>query len=64
MQDLYGIQLGQGDMWAPVIEPEHEGAFITEFMHESLKNGDFNKVPLIIGINSEERIKEAASNVI
>lgn len=57
---LKGIQLGQGDIFAPVIEIGHDGAYITEKMHESLRNGDFNRVPVIIGFNSEERIFEAA----
>lgn len=57
---MFGVQLGQGSTFSPVIEPKHDGAFITDFMHESLRNGDFNVVPAIIGINSEERIFEAA----
>ncbi|KAJ8925574.1 hypothetical protein NQ315_009414 [Exocentrus adspersus] len=47
-------------VWAPVVEPEHEGAFITDSMYEMVKNGRINKVPLIIGINSEEYISKAA----
>lgn len=46
-------------VWAPVVEPEHDGAFITESMYEMVKNGQINKVPLIIGINSEEYISKA-----
>lgn len=36
------------------MEHEHEGAFVTKSMYENLKNGDFNRVPLLIGVNSEE----------
>ncbi|XP_018574555.1 venom carboxylesterase-6-like [Anoplophora glabripennis] len=47
-------------VWAPVVEPEHDGAFITDSMYELVKNGQINKVPLIIGMNSEEYIAKAA----
>ncbi|XP_018577068.1 venom carboxylesterase-6 [Anoplophora glabripennis] len=47
-------QIQQGFYYAPVIEHDHEGAFITERMLEILRKGDFNKVPLLIGFNSEE----------
>nr|WCC58170.1 carboxylesterase [Pharsalia antennata] len=46
--------------YAPVVEVEHEGAFITESMYESVSNGKINYVPLLIGINSEEQIAKAA----
>lgn len=58
---MYGIQIGQGNIYAPVIEPEHDGAFVTDYIHESFKNGNFNIVPTIVGFNSAERISEAAS---
>ncbi|XP_049820599.1 venom carboxylesterase-6-like [Aethina tumida] len=51
-----GLQLGQGDIFAPVIEVKHEGAFITQFMHTRLLTGRFNRVPTLIGVNSEELI--------
>ncbi|KAJ8920363.1 hypothetical protein NQ315_005227, partial [Exocentrus adspersus] len=47
-------QLQQGFFYAPVIEHKHEGAFITEKQLELIRKGDFNKVPLLIGFNSEE----------
>ncbi|KAJ8955012.1 hypothetical protein NQ318_000444 [Aromia moschata] len=50
------LQIQQGFFYAPVIEHDHDGAFITEKMYESLKNGEFNAVPLITGINSEESL--------
>nr|AEE62682.1 unknown [Dendroctonus ponderosae] len=40
----------------PVIEVENEEAFITESHYELLKNGDFNQVPTIIGLCSEESL--------
>ncbi|KAJ8957066.1 hypothetical protein NQ318_007279 [Aromia moschata] len=47
--------------FAPVIEVAHDGAMITESMYEAVANGRINKVPLLIGINSEEEISLAAS---
>ncbi|KAG5879328.1 hypothetical protein JTB14_030191 [Gonioctena quinquepunctata] len=44
------------NVWAPVVEVEHPGAFITEPMLKTVKEGRINKVPLLIGFNSEERI--------
>ncbi|KAJ8974539.1 hypothetical protein NQ317_009106 [Molorchus minor] len=43
-----------GIPFAPVIEPEHKHAFITEKNHKLLSEGKFLKVPYIIGFNSEE----------
>ncbi|XP_050297425.1 venom carboxylesterase-6-like [Anthonomus grandis grandis] len=40
----------------PTLEPQHDGAFITEPMYELLDAGRVVKVPLFIGINSEEEI--------
>ncbi|KAH1029021.1 hypothetical protein HUJ05_002327 [Dendroctonus ponderosae] len=45
----------------PTLEPEHEGAFITQPMYELVEAGDVVKVPLFIGINSEEYIGKAAN---
>nr|WEQ60882.1 venom carboxylesterase [Phaedon brassicae] len=44
----------------PVIEVKNPTAFLTEPMYESLLNGNFNKVALFIGANSEEYIASAA----
>ncbi|KAG5895361.1 hypothetical protein JTB14_029588 [Gonioctena quinquepunctata] len=44
----------QGFYFAPVVEHEHEGAFITKPMHKILESGDFNTVPLLTGVNTEE----------
>lgn len=38
----------------PVMEPEHEEAIITEESHKLLQSGQFNKVPVIVGLNSNE----------
>nr|WCJ12952.1 carboxylesterase [Dendroctonus armandi] len=38
----------------PVVEPDHEEAVITEKSHELLRTGQFNKVPVIVRINSNE----------
>ncbi|XP_050509781.1 cholinesterase 2-like isoform X2 [Diabrotica virgifera virgifera] len=43
-------------VFAPVIEVPHDGAIISDNMYESLVNGTFNKVPLLLGFNSEESI--------
>ncbi|XP_068899714.1 cholinesterase 2-like isoform X2 [Tenebrio molitor] len=49
-------QLLQGFFYAPVIEPEHDGAFLTKKMYGQLKSGDFVKVPTLMGFNSEENL--------
>uniref|UniRef100_A0A6P7G2M5 Carboxylic ester hydrolase n=1 Tax=Diabrotica virgifera virgifera TaxID=50390 RepID=A0A6P7G2M5_DIAVI len=45
--------------FAPVIESLHPDAFITEPMYETIKTGNINKVPLLIGYCSEEQIFHA-----
>ncbi|XP_030752243.1 venom carboxylesterase-6-like isoform X2 [Sitophilus oryzae] len=40
----------------PVIERESETAFLTSSQYELLENGDFIRVPILIGTNSEEDI--------
>nr|UUB32763.1 carboxylesterase COEA12 [Dendroctonus rhizophagus] len=40
----------------PVVEPEHDGAFITEKMYQAFEEGNYNKVPVLIGCNSEEDV--------
>ncbi|CAG9856744.1 unnamed protein product [Phyllotreta striolata] len=47
-------QIQQGMYFGPVIEHQHENAFITNSMYESLRTGDINNVTLMIGFNSEE----------
>ncbi|KAJ8963269.1 hypothetical protein NQ318_018736 [Aromia moschata] len=45
-----------GLIFAPSIEPEHAEAVVTKKSHEMLKFGDFNRVPCIVGFNSEEGV--------
>lgn len=49
----------QGFMYAPVVEPNHEGAFLTERMYDAVSSGGVSSVPLLIGIMSEEQISKA-----
>nr|AIY68360.1 esterase [Leptinotarsa decemlineata] len=49
-------QMTNGLVFTPVIEPEHETAFTTENMYEAIENGRMARVPLIIGICSEEML--------
>ncbi|CAH1104361.1 unnamed protein product [Psylliodes chrysocephalus] len=43
-------------VWNPVEEHSRNGV-IKGLMHENFKNGIFNKVPMLIGVNSEEQLK-------
>ncbi|CAG9828978.1 unnamed protein product [Diabrotica balteata] len=52
-------QIVQGFQFTPVIEPNHDDAFITKRMYEALVNGEMQRVPLILGICSEEMIWRA-----
>ncbi|KAL1506253.1 hypothetical protein ABEB36_005649 [Hypothenemus hampei] len=47
-------QLQQGFFYAPVVEPENTGAFITETPYEIFAGGTFNKVPILIGACADE----------
>ncbi|CAH1115540.1 unnamed protein product [Psylliodes chrysocephalus] len=49
-------QIQQGFFFAPVIEHDHEDAFLTQSMYKMLQNGEFNDVKVIIGVNSEESL--------
>ncbi|KAK9888317.1 hypothetical protein WA026_000577 [Henosepilachna vigintioctopunctata] len=46
----------RGYVFSGVIEPEHDGAFITETAFEKFESGNFNVVPTLIGITSEESL--------
>lgn len=48
------IPLLEGFTWTPVIEPLHPEAVIYKKMHEEFRTGSFNRVPQIIGFNSQE----------
>nr|XP_015840856.1 PREDICTED: venom carboxylesterase-6-like isoform X2 [Tribolium castaneum] len=58
-ETLQNRQISQGYFYAPVLEVEHEDAFITRKMFGDLKIGNFVKVPIIIGITSEEALEDA-----
>ncbi|KAL1501414.1 hypothetical protein ABEB36_006737 [Hypothenemus hampei] len=45
----------------PTLEVEHDGAFLTQSMYEQLEAGQILKVPIFIGINSEEYISLAGN---
>lgn len=45
-----------GLVFAPVLEPNHPGAVITNKSHELLRRGIYNKVPQLIGFNSLEGV--------
>ncbi|CAG9861803.1 unnamed protein product [Phyllotreta striolata] len=49
-------QIQIGFYFAPVVECEHEGAFITESMFEMVRDGKLNDVKMIMGVNSEESL--------
>ncbi|KAI2474029.1 hypothetical protein C4B38_000111 [Diabrotica virgifera virgifera] len=57
--DIASTKTTKIDHPLPVIEVEHAGAFLTKNMYQALKSGDFNRVPLFIGANSEEYISLA-----
>ncbi|RZB39577.1 venom carboxylesterase-6-like, partial [Asbolus verrucosus] len=59
LENLENRQISQGYFYSPVIEPEHDDAFITGKMYSDLESGNFIKVPILIGITSEESIEEA-----
>ncbi|XP_057661248.1 juvenile hormone esterase-like [Diorhabda carinulata] len=45
--------------FAPVIEVPHVGALISDLMYRNAENGSFNKVPVLMGFNSEEALMMA-----
>uniref|UniRef100_A0A6P7G164 Carboxylic ester hydrolase n=1 Tax=Diabrotica virgifera virgifera TaxID=50390 RepID=A0A6P7G164_DIAVI len=53
-----GVTTGfmDGLTFRPVIEDDHEDAIVTEPMQAALSNGRFNRVPVLIGFNSEESL--------
>ena len=54
MQILPPLPL-KGLVYAPVVESEdREDAVITKYSYEALQSGDFNRVPILLGFNSEE----------
>nr|XP_023023448.1 venom carboxylesterase-6-like [Leptinotarsa decemlineata] len=59
-QNTGNEQIIQGFRFTPVVEPDHENAFITEMMYPAIEKGHMNRVPLMMGICSEEAIARAA----
>lgn len=49
-------------VWNPV-EEHVENGVIKGLMHENFKNGIFNKVPMLIGSNSEEELQFGKKDV-
>ncbi|KAG5874941.1 hypothetical protein JTB14_023097 [Gonioctena quinquepunctata] len=51
-------------IWPPVYENDrNEDALVTGMNHENIKNGNINKVPILIGINSEESLLFGANEI-
>lgn len=50
----------QGFEFAPVIEPDRPGAFITEKMYAVVAEGRMQRVPLLMGVASEEMLSRGA----
>nr|XP_015839734.1 PREDICTED: venom carboxylesterase-6 isoform X2 [Tribolium castaneum] len=46
----------EGSSWAPTLEIKNEDSFISEKMFKLLKSGKFVKVPLMIGMTTEENL--------
>ncbi|CAH0553724.1 unnamed protein product [Brassicogethes aeneus] len=58
----YTMELIFGFKYAPVIEPEHDGAFITKNIYVSIEKGEFTRVPMMLGIASEEGLLQVGDN--
>lgn len=43
------------------MEPDHDGAFLTQCQYELLESGQFLHIPILIGTTSEEEIGKAAN---
>lgn len=55
LQDNPGnLQISKGFYWTPVIEAQHEEAFLTQRQYEGFESGNFIRVPILIGFNAEE----------
>lgn len=58
-QEWYNRDIIDGFLFTPVIETDHEDAFITKRMHDVIESGGMQRVPIIIGITSEEMVWNA-----
>ncbi|CAG9765830.1 unnamed protein product [Ceutorhynchus assimilis] len=56
LESTVNESLPEGIQVWPTLEPESEDAFMTESPYELLKRGEFNKVPFMIGVTSEESL--------
>nr|CAI5868611.1 unnamed protein product [Callosobruchus analis] len=45
-----------GIMFGPVMEPYHDGAFFYNKSDELLRSGEFHRVPVLMGVNSNEAV--------
>ncbi|KAF7284767.1 hypothetical protein GWI33_021635 [Rhynchophorus ferrugineus] len=54
VEDIIRYANGIKPRFSTVLEVESENSFLTRPVYESLENGDFVRVPTIIGYNSEE----------
>lgn len=50
------MQISKGFYYTPVIEHEHETAFLTKLQYEAFENGNFIRVPCLVGFNAEESL--------
>ncbi|KAK9888322.1 hypothetical protein WA026_000580 [Henosepilachna vigintioctopunctata] len=54
---MIAASLKMGLPTAPSIEPQHEEAFLShEYLYEMLNAGDFNRVPIMLGVNANESL--------
>ncbi|XP_060528004.1 juvenile hormone esterase-like isoform X2 [Cylas formicarius] len=49
-----GDSLRQGNTFSPSVEPSYANAVVTKKSFEAFREGNVNKIPLIVGINSQE----------
>lgn len=57
MKNNFWEQILSEMYWAPVIErADIPNAYLTKLPHQSLQTGDIQKIPVLIGITSEESV--------
>ncbi|CAH1129804.1 unnamed protein product [Ceutorhynchus assimilis] len=56
LESTVNESLPQGVQAWPTLEPESEDAFMTESPYELLRRGEFNRVPFMTGVTSEESL--------
>ncbi|XP_060532441.1 juvenile hormone esterase-like isoform X2 [Cylas formicarius] len=54
--DVEVLRANMGTPTGVVLEPDVEGAYVTELSFTQLESGNFNRVPLILGFVSEESL--------